>query len=76
MSAAVGTHDPASKLLADLGAWAGNVSTSVFIVFINKLLMKNYGYHFATTLVGAAACRLWAPTRPPARPSQLARAGR
>ncbi|EFN56685.1 hypothetical protein CHLNCDRAFT_16992, partial [Chlorella variabilis] len=38
------------KLLADLGAWAGNVSTSVFIVFINKLLMKNYGYHFATTL--------------------------
>lgn len=39
-----------SKLVADLGAWAGNVSTSVFIVFVNKLLMKNYGYHFATTL--------------------------
>ena len=40
-----------AKLVADLSAWAGNVSTSVFIVFINKLLMKNYSYHFATTLV-------------------------
>lgn len=40
-----------NKLLADLGAWAGNVSTSVFIVFVNKLLMKNYEYQFATTLV-------------------------
>lgn len=40
-----------SKMLADIGAWAGNVSTSVFIVFVNKLLMKSFGYHFATTLV-------------------------
>ena len=40
-----------SKFLHDIGAWAGNVSTSVFIVFINKLLMKTYAYHYATTLV-------------------------
>ncbi|PSC69736.1 UDP-galactose transporter 2 [Micractinium conductrix] len=39
-----------AKLLSDIGAWAGNVSTSVFIVFINKMLMKNFGYHYATTL--------------------------
>ena len=43
-----------AKLVADLSAWAGNVSTSVFIVFINKLLMKNYSYHFATTLVSSS----------------------
>lgn len=42
-----------AKLLSDIGAWAGNVSTSVFIVFINKLLMQTFGYHFATTLVRA-----------------------
>lgn len=40
-----------AKLLSDMGAWAGNVTTSVFIVFVNKLLMQKFGYHFATTLV-------------------------
>lgn len=55
-----------SKLLADVGAWAGNVSTSVFIVFINKLLMKTFGYHFATTLVRRhCRRRLPAATAPP-----------
>ncbi|KAL4418890.1 hypothetical protein ABPG77_002633 [Micractinium sp. CCAP 211/92] len=34
----------------DVGAWAGNVSTSVLIVFVNKVLLKNYAYHYATTL--------------------------
>ncbi|KAI7840628.1 hypothetical protein COHA_005650 [Chlorella ohadii] len=54
----MGGHHPAvseieaarTKMLADIGAWAGNVSTSVFIVFVNKMLMKTFGYHFATTL--------------------------
>lgn len=39
------------KFLMDVGAWAGNVSTSVLIVFVNKVLLKNYAYHYATTLV-------------------------
>eukprot|EP00887_Chlorella_sp_A99_P001053 scaffold14.g1053.t1 len=36
----------------DVLAWFSNVSTSVLIVFVNKLLMKatGYGFHFATTL--------------------------
>ncbi|KAL4443256.1 hypothetical protein ABPG75_010993 [Micractinium tetrahymenae] len=38
------------KFLMDVGAWAGNVSTSVLIVFVNKVLLKNYAYHYATTL--------------------------
>lgn len=38
------------KLMADIGAWAGNVSTSVLIVFVNKVLLKNFAYHYATTL--------------------------
>lgn len=42
-------HD--AKLAADVGAWAFNVFTSVFIVFVNKALMKAYAYTFATTLV-------------------------
>ena len=36
---------------ADVGAWAGNVSTSVLIVFVNKLLMqvgKGYGFRYGT----------------------------
>lgn len=41
------------KFLTDVGAWAGNVSTSVLIVFVNKVLLKNYAYHYATTLVRA-----------------------
>lgn len=61
-----------SKMLADIGAWAGNVSTSVFIVFVNKLLMKTFGYHFATTLVsamvGARGGGRWRAARPAALP--------
>jgi len=39
-----------SKLAGDLVAWGGNVSTSVLIVFINKVLMKTtgYGFHYGT----------------------------
>lgn len=49
------THiqSPRDKFLMDVGAWAGNVSTSVLIVFVNKVLLKNYAYHYATTLVRA-----------------------
>eukprot|EP00884_Botryococcus_braunii_P023127 jgi/Botrbrau1/9499/Bobra.0252s0114.1 len=41
-----------SQVVLDLGAWAGNVSTSVLIVFVNKILMssRGYGFCFATTL--------------------------
>ena len=60
-----------TKMLADVVAWSGNESTSVFIVFINKLLMKTFGYHFATTLVraeeGGGRAR-WPPARPTAPP--------
>ncbi|KAL6768234.1 CGL7 [Auxenochlorella protothecoides x Auxenochlorella symbiontica] len=37
----------------DLSGWVGNVSTSVLIVFVNKLLMRTeggYSFRFATTL--------------------------
>lgn len=36
----------------DVSAWAGNVSTSVLIIFINKILMSRtgYGFRYATTL--------------------------
>ncbi len=69
----MGGHHPAvseieaarTKMLADIGAWAGNVSTSVFIVFVNKMLMKTFGYHFATTLVsGMGRSGRWRPARP------------
>jgi hypothetical protein len=40
-----------SKVLADVGAWAGNVGSCVAIVFVNKLLMNTFHCHFATTLV-------------------------
>lgn len=30
----------------DVSAWAGNVSTSVLIIFINKVLMSKTGYGF------------------------------
>ena len=36
----------AAPAAGDLVSWAGNVSTSVFIVFVNKLLMKSTGYGF------------------------------
>mmetsp|Transcript_17326 Transcript_17326/g.51879 ORF Transcript_17326/g.51879 Transcript_17326/m.51879 type:complete len:373 (-) Transcript_17326:506-1624(-) len=40
------------KLIADFTAWAGNVSSSVGIIFINKVLMSTtgYGFRYATTL--------------------------
>ena len=34
------------KVLLDVGAWAGNVCTSVLIIFINKILMSGKGYNF------------------------------
>ena len=42
--------------LMDAVAWGGNVSTSVAIIFINKILMSSTGYGFrygeCTALVG------------------------
>ena len=35
-----------SQLLADSFAWFGNVSTSVAIIFVNKVLMNVSGYGF------------------------------
>jgi solute carrier family 35, member E3 len=35
-----------SKMFLDLASWAGNVSTSVLIVFVNKVLMSSRGYGF------------------------------
>lgn len=36
-----------NKTVEDVFAWMFNVSTSVLIVFVNKLLMdKNFGYGF------------------------------
>jgi hypothetical protein len=34
------------KLYLDLAAWAGNVSTSCMIIFVNKILMSTTGYGF------------------------------
>ena len=34
------------KLVLDLVAWAGNVSSSVLIIFVNKILMNTTGYGF------------------------------
>ena len=38
----------------DIGAWFANVTTSVMIIFVNKLLMgkSGYGFNFAVTLSG------------------------
>lgn len=46
----MGNHD--TKLVMDTAAWFGNVSTSVLIIFINKVLMSRtgYGFRYATTL--------------------------
>lgn len=35
-----------NKMLGDVLSWAGNVSTSVLIVFVNKIVMKTTGYGF------------------------------
>ena len=36
----------------DVAAWAANVSTSVLIVFVNKVLMdsKGYGFHYGGSI--------------------------
>lgn len=41
------------QLAGDVAAWAGNVSTSVAIVFVNKVLMNASGYGFK---YGAHSC--------------------
>uniref|UniRef100_A0A7S0UWP6 Sugar phosphate transporter domain-containing protein n=1 Tax=Polytomella parva TaxID=51329 RepID=A0A7S0UWP6_9CHLO len=42
------TTDPNNKVLMDVVAWFMNVTTSVLIVFVNKILMDtNYGYKFS-----------------------------
>ncbi|CAN4118104.1 unnamed protein product [Withania somnifera] len=40
------------KAAGDIAAWMFNVVTSVGIIVINKALMANYGFFFATTLTG------------------------
>ncbi|GJP55919.1 hypothetical protein CLOM_g14934 [Closterium sp. NIES-68] len=35
---------------AAVGAWAGNVGSSVALVMVNKVVMSRYAFHFATTL--------------------------
>ena len=34
------------KIVLDLVAWASNVSSSVLIIFVNKILMQTTGYGF------------------------------
>ena len=38
--------NPKQKLAMDMLAWAGNVSSSVMIIFVNKVLMSASGYDF------------------------------
>lgn len=38
--------------VGDIGAFVANVATSVMIIFVNKLLMRSYGFNFAVTLSG------------------------
>ncbi|KAL2471678.1 Nucleotide-sugar transporter family protein [Abeliophyllum distichum] len=40
------------KAALDASAWMFNVVTSVGIIIVNKALMANYGFSFATTLTG------------------------
>ena len=35
-----------NKLVLDGAAWASNVLSSVFIIFVNKILMSKTGYKF------------------------------
>ena len=46
------------KLIADFTAWAGNVSSSVGIIFINKVLMSTTGYGFRYGGRSPAALRM------------------
>ena len=46
-----------AKLLADGTAWFGNVSSSVAIIFVNKILMSRTGYGFRYGEARAVALR-------------------
>lgn len=37
---------------ADIVAWVANVTSSVAIIFVNKLLLANFSFRFAVTLSG------------------------
>ncbi|XP_047336438.1 UDP-rhamnose/UDP-galactose transporter 4-like [Impatiens glandulifera] len=41
-----------NKGAVDTAAWAFNIVTSVGIIIVNKAVMANYGFTFATTLTG------------------------
>ncbi|GAA0185781.1 secondary carrier transporter [Lithospermum erythrorhizon] len=41
-----------SKRAGDLASWLFNIVTSVGIIIVNKTLLTNYGFSFATTLTG------------------------
>lgn len=54
------------KLVGDLTGWVGNVSTSVLIVFVNKILMKpgtGYGFQFGTLPHSAMDAESMGPAR-------------
>ncbi|KAI9091179.1 hypothetical protein K1719_028243 [Acacia pycnantha] len=40
------------KAAVDAAAWMFNIVTSVGVIIVNKALMANYGFSFATTLTG------------------------
>jgi hypothetical protein len=40
------------KAFIDTGAWLFNVTTSVAMIMVSKLLFSVYGFKFATTLTG------------------------
>ncbi|KAI9083319.1 hypothetical protein K1719_034685 [Acacia pycnantha] len=40
------------KAAVDAAAWMFNIITSVGVIIVNKALMANYGFSFATTLTG------------------------
>lgn len=49
-----------NRLLVDTGAWFGNVSSSILIIFVNKVLMSEAGYGFRYgILLAAAVCSLY-----------------
>ena len=56
-----GSMNSKSQLAADGAAWLGNVSTSVAIIFVNKVLMNVSGYGFR---YGAQSAPLLDPSRP------------
>jgi hypothetical protein len=43
-----------SQFIADGAAWFGNVSTSVAIIFVNKVLMNTtgFGFRYGASLLG------------------------